>query len=84
MPLFKVIEALVLFLRPKRFIPENPEDAVEVGTVRVSRVTRVLPALSPFSLESSDGFCPVGRKLESLAGLVVVVVVVVVTTTVLP
>ena len=60
MPLFKVIGAVVLVLCLKRLIPEDPEAVVEAGTVCVSRVTRVLLALFPFSLESSDSFCPVG------------------------
>lgn len=56
MPFLKVIGAVVLFLCPKQLIPEDPEDAVETGTVCVSRVMRMLLALLPFSLESSDGF----------------------------
>ena len=60
MLLFKVIWVVALFLCPKRLIPEDPEDAVEAGTVCVSRVTRLLLALFSFSLDSSDGSCLVG------------------------
>ena len=56
MPFLKVIGAVVLFLCPQRLIPEDPEDAVETDTVFISRVTRMLLPLLPFSLESSDGF----------------------------
>jgi len=54
MPLFNVPGPVDLSFRPKT---EEREEAVEEGTVWVSRLTWVVLLLLPFIFDSRDGFC---------------------------